>query len=126
MPFKLVGAVSWSRRLLSSCNLCLTNALAILASFFPDVASPKFFPCPKNIFVTAAREKESSKVEWDMPDVIDNSGIPPNVTLHGKHSGTIFDPGDHVIRYSATDKRGNLAECTFKVVVSGNFRRRVR
>jgi len=77
--------------------------------------------CPENIFVTAAREKTSSKVEWVIPDVIDNSGIPPNVTQHGKNSGTIFNQGDHIIRYSATDKKGNLAECTFKVVVSGNF-----
>lgn len=86
-----------------------------------DVAPPKFLSCPENIFVTAAREKTSSKVEWVIPDVIDNSGIPPNVTQHGKNSGTIFNQGDHIIRYSATDKKGNLAECTFKVVVSGNF-----
>ena len=114
MPFEFVSAISLICYVLF--YLCCGNI-----ALFLDVEPPRFLPCPKTIFVTAAREKTSSVVKWLHPEVLDNSGDPPNVTLHGQNSGSVFIPGKHNVRYSATDKTGNLAECIFNVIVSGKL-----
>lgn len=88
-------------------------------ALFLDVEPPQL-SCPETISVTAVREQTSSRVEWLHPEVKDNSGF-FNATLHGKKSGTVFIEGNHNVRYSATDKRGNTAECVFNVIVSGQF-----
>jgi len=57
---------------------------------------------------------------WSHPEATDNSGFFPNITQYGKQPGDTFSAGEHNIRYLASDKTGNVAECKFKVLVLGN------
>ena len=58
---------------------------------------------------------------WSHPEATDNSGFIPNITHYGKQPGDTFSAGEHNIRYLASDKTGNVAECKFKVFVLGNL-----
>ncbi|XP_078343207.1 uncharacterized protein LOC144628957 isoform X2 [Oculina patagonica] len=82
-----------------------------------DVSAPLFSNCPSNIVAYADRGTTLTHVTWSHPTVTDNSGIIPNVTYSGKQTGDIFPAGEHNIRYLASDKTGNVAECKFKVFV---------
>ena len=59
---------------------------------------------------------------WSHALATDNSGLIPNITLYGKRPGDLFPAGEHNVRYLASDKTGNVAECKFKVFVLGNLR----
>ena len=87
---------------------------------FPDVSAPVFINCSNTIEVYADKGKTSAIVDWPRPTATDNSGFEPNVILPNKQPGAEFSSGVHVIIYKAEDKKGNLAECRFKVIVSGN------
>ena len=87
---------------------------------FQDVLGPTFSNCPSNIVKTADRGTTSVSVTWTPPTATDNSGVIPNITHLGKQAGERFPAGEHNIRYIASDKTGNVAECRFKVFVSGN------
>ena len=87
---------------------------------FIDVSAPLFSKCPSNIVASADRDTTSTQVTWSHPTVTDNSGFIPNITQHGKQPGDTFPAGEHNIRYLASDKTGNVAECKFKVFVLGN------
>ena len=72
------------------------------------------------IEATAAKEELTAKVEWARPNVIDNSGIPPNITMKGKKSGHFFNEGEHSVIYTAADNMGNFASCFVRIFVSGS------
>ena len=88
---------------------------------FIDVSAPVFLNCPSNTAATAKRGTRSTKVTWSHPNATDNSGFIPNVTHYGKQPGDTFSAGEHNIRYLASDKTGNVAECNFKIFVLGNL-----
>ena len=88
---------------------------------FADVSAPVFSNCPSHIVATADRGTTSSQVTWSHPTATDNSGLIPNITNFGKQPGDLFPVGEHNIRYLASDKSGNIAECKFKVFVTGNL-----
>ena len=90
-------------------------------SCFADVAPPKFLSCPRTIEATAAKEELTAKVEWARPNVTDNSGIPPNVTIKGKKSGSFLNEGEHSVIYTAADNMGNFASCFVTIFVSGSL-----
>ena len=94
--------------------------LRLTTLFFIDVSAPVFSNCPSNIVAHADRGTTSKQVTWSHPTASDNSGLIPNVTRFGKQPGEIFIAGEHNIRYLASDKTGNVAECKFKVFVIGN------
>ena len=96
------------------CYLRLTNLL------FIDVSAPVFSNCSSDIVAYADRGTTSTQVTWFHPTASDNSGLIPNVTYSGKQPGEIFTAGEHKIRYLASDKTGNVAQCKFKVFVIGN------
>ena len=74
--------------------------------------------CPPNIHAYAERNRRTANVNWNEPNATDNAGV-PQLVRSGKMPGKEFDEGIHTIRYTATDAIGNIAECTFKVTVSG-------
>ncbi|KAJ7360017.1 hypothetical protein OS493_019105 [Desmophyllum pertusum] len=82
-----------------------------------DVTAPVFSNCSPNIVATADRGTTSTHVTWSHPSATDNSGVIPNITHSGKQPGQLFPAGEHNIRYLASDKTGNVAECKFKVFV---------
>ncbi|XP_022803614.1 uncharacterized protein LOC111340956 [Stylophora pistillata] len=80
-----------------------------------DVSAPVFAGCPSNILSTVDRGKTSSHVTWTHPTVTDNSGFVPNIIQFGKKPRELLYAGEHNIRYLASDKSGNVAECRFKI-----------
>ncbi|KAJ7360022.1 hypothetical protein OS493_019110 [Desmophyllum pertusum] len=82
-----------------------------------DVTAPVFSNCSPNIVATADRGTTSTHVTWSHPSTTDNSVVIPNITHSGKQPGELFPAGEHNIRYLASDKTGNVAECKFKVFV---------
>lgn len=89
-------------------------------SYFTDVARPVFLNCPHNKVAIADRGTTSTSVKWIPPKATDNSGVDPEIVHFGKGPGDIFSAGEHSIRYRASDKRGNVEECNFKITVEGN------
>ena len=88
---------------------------------FTDVSAPVFSKCSSNIVATADRGTMSTQVTWSQPSATDNSGVISNITHYGKQPGDLLSAGEHNIRYLASDKTGNVAECKFKVFVLGNL-----
>ena len=94
---------------------------SVCHSLFEDVLGPTFSNCPQNIVTTADRGNTSTSVTWTPPTATDNSGVIPDISRSGKRPGERFSAGEHNIRYIASDKTGNVAECRFKVFVSGSL-----
>ena len=70
--------------------------------------------CPDTIKVSTIREVET--VHWSVPEASDNVGV---AILNGSHvSGSSFPLGLSVVNYTATDRAGNQARCSFTVKVS--------
>lgn len=99
---------------------CLSQiCLCFILNCFSDVSAPVFADCPANIVITADRDETSAQVTWVHPTCTDNSGLVPNITQFGKQPGNTFSVGEHNIRYLASDRSGNIAECRFKIFVQG-------
>ena len=63
--------------------------------------------------------KNTAIVVWEDPKVSDNSG---NVSVTcDPPSGTNFTIGQTAVLCEAIDGRGNRAECSFQVYVTGNI-----
>lgn len=95
------------------------NNKYIVFLLFTDILGPIFSNCPQNIIATADRGNTSASVTWIPPTATDNSGVVPDILHFGKGSGERFPAGEHSIRYIASDKRGNVGECKFKIIVRG-------
>ena len=91
----------------------------MLFLLFTDILGPIFSNCPQNIIATADRGNTSASVTWIPPAATDNSGVVPDIMHFGKGPGQRFPAGEHSIRYIASDKRGNVGECKFKIIVRG-------
>ena len=78
-----------------------------------DTIKPTFYNCPSTI--TKTTSDTTAKVEWRNPTAIDNCG---NVLIMSSHqSGDLFRLDTTVVLYTATDARGNIGVCSFKVIV---------
>ena len=100
--------------------IIIIESLLKILSYFTDVLGPIFSNCPQTIMENADRGKMSASVTWTPPIATDNSGVEPDIVLPVKRPGEIFSAGEHYIRYRASDKRGNVGECNFKIIVTGN------
>ena len=104
-------------------NLDSSLLKKIHLSYFADVVGPVFSNCSQNIIANADRGNTSTSVTWTPPRATDNSGVDPDIVHVGKGPGDLFSAGEHSIRYRASDKRGNVGECNFKIIVAGNVLR---
>lgn len=78
-----------------------------------DKIKPVFAGCPSDIFTTANASCQAV-VSWTAPSATDNCPV----TLTPTHNpGTTFPFGETIVTYTATDQGGNVAVCSFKVVV---------
>ena len=94
-----------------------SNRLAV------DTESP-IMTCPgPALYVNTAPGKATEVVEWSF-QVTDNSlDVDPNAMIQVESSHkTIqeFPIGHTVVRINATDQAGNMAKCSFTIVVKGN------
>ena len=85
-----------------------------------DSQPPSFgVSCPRSLLLSYAEKGTfSALVNWTNPVATDNSGLTPKVTSNFQSPQT-FSQGNHVITYTAEDKSGNKATCTFTVKVIG-------
>jgi hypothetical protein len=76
-----------------------------------DVTAPVFANCPTNIrFSTAG---VGAIITWVAPSATDNCGTPSISSNY--NSGATFPMGITKVIYTATDAKGNKAECNFNV-----------
>jgi gliding motility-associated-like protein len=80
-----------------------------------DTSAPVFTGCPANISLPASDASCNSAIAtWTPPTVTD--GCP--TTLTSNHlPGATFTGGITVVTYTATDQAGNVARCSFNVIV---------
>jgi len=79
--------------------------------------APEFQSCPKDLHVTGAGPR--TKVAWPTPTATDNSDEAPTITQRdGPGNGELFEEGKTSVVYVASDNAGNLAVCSFDVIVT--------
>lgn len=72
--------------------------------------------CPSNITTSLSAGQCTKTVTWSDPLATDNCGTP---TLSSSHtSGFAFPRGTTTVTYTATDRYGNTANCSFTVTVN--------
>ncbi|KAL0280085.1 UNVERIFIED_CONTAM: hypothetical protein PYX00_001479 [Menopon gallinae] len=80
-----------------------------------DNEKPRVIDCPESFVVRLSPKEAGKTVTWKEPTFTDNVRIEH---IHKtKEPGSLFRPGYHPIRYTATDNSGNKATCNFTVTV---------
>jgi len=80
----------------------------------PDLSSPSIVQPPD--LVADSSSDVGAVVIFDLPDVVDDVDLAPNVSARPA-SGSLFPPGISVVTVTATDAAGNSSAVTFTVTV---------
>jgi hypothetical protein len=72
--------------------------------------------CPTNINLTTTGT--CANASWTAPSATDNCGTPTVSQVLGGANGSCFAVGTTLVKYMATDAKGNTAICAFNVVVT--------
>lgn len=80
-----------------------------------DDTDPVIDNCPADIYVDASAGC-ATEVHWTEPTASDNCFVETFTQSH--LPGHYFDPGTTTVTYTATDKDGNSATCSFNVIVT--------
>lgn len=83
-----------------------------------DNQNPIISNCPSNISINNDAGLCTAVATWTVPTAADNCGIQSFTSNH--NSGDVFPVGTSSVTYTATDVNGNVATCSFNVVVSDN------
>ena len=78
-----------------------------------DVTPPSFTGCPANITVTGTGTATTGIATWTAPVATDNCSTP--AVVNNFASGQSFPIGATTVTYTATDKKGLTAVCSFTV-----------
>ncbi|WP_298420613.1 BspA family leucine-rich repeat surface protein [uncultured Kordia sp.] len=80
---------------------------------------PTFFGCPTDIILSEPTNPGDcgAIATFTAPTATDNCSSATVTQTSGLASGSFFPSGTTVITYTATDDAGNVAECTFNVIV---------
>jgi hypothetical protein len=78
-----------------------------------DVTPPVFTGCPANITVTGTGTATTGVATWTAPVATDNCSTP--AVVNNFTSGQSFPVGVTTVTYTATDKKGLTAVCSFTV-----------
>jgi uncharacterized repeat protein (TIGR01451 family) len=115
----------------SNCTGMLTNVASVTANETdPNLANnkatnkvaimdltPPVVACPADIVTSAASGQCSRNVSYTTPVATDNCSAATVVCAPASNSN--FPSGTNTVTCTATDGSGNMASCTFKVVVNG-------
>ncbi|MCE7922055.1 MAG: HYR domain-containing protein [Haliscomenobacteraceae bacterium CHB4] len=85
-----------------------------------DVQPPVFNNCPANITVVNDPGVCGAVVTWPKITASDNCPGVVVTFVSGMASGSLFDVGTTTVIYKATDASGNMATCSFNVIVLDN------
>jgi hypothetical protein len=96
---------------------CSNNTASCTATLtIADNLPPVFNNCPSNVIVSTAPGQTSASVTWVAPAATDNcSGV---VVTSTHQPGATFPCGNTTVTYTATDRCGNTAVCSFIVTVN--------
>ena len=89
---------------------------------FADVVPPVFLSCPSDI--RASLDANSSAVlKWKIPVALDNSNQAPQIIVSPSGVAPPYTfYNTTLIVYTAIDARGNEEECSFKILLEGQYR----
>ena len=77
--------------------------------------------CPEDVTVQNDPGACGAIVSYDLPPVIDNCSVNPNITITPAEgniaTGSLFPVGTTTLGFSATDEQGNELSCSFDVTV---------
>ncbi|XP_072175625.1 uncharacterized protein [Diadema setosum] len=81
-----------------------------------DQEDPVLVDCPVDVTAYVYSSSDTAILTWTVPTVMDNSGesITPS---SNRQSGESFGQGSSVVLYSAVDSSGNVATCSFVIIV---------
>ncbi|XP_061487863.1 sushi, von Willebrand factor type A, EGF and pentraxin domain-containing protein 1 isoform X2 [Rhineura floridana] len=102
---------------------CLTTGRwseNVQRAFCKDIEAPKI-SCPDDIETSTLEHQNSANISWHVPDTDDNSR--DEVSIHVTPAFIppyLFPVGEVDITYTATDRTGNQASCTFSIKVIDN------
>ncbi|MCC6459778.1 MAG: HYR domain-containing protein, partial [Saprospiraceae bacterium] len=83
-----------------------------------DTEIPVFLNCPVGPLVFGNDPDQcSAKINWPTPVAVDNCSIPTVVQTAGPTAGSVVPVGTYTVTFKATDAMGNMAFCTFQVMV---------
>ena len=89
--------------------------------YFSDTQPPSFgSSCPNSTTFSLPKSENSMIVDWTAPTATDNSGMVQNISV----MPVVLPPirmtiGEKNITYTAVDKEGNIASCSFIIRVVG-------
>ena len=101
---------------------CFTNVFTYLffCLFFwgpkTDV-EPPVISCPDDIFLSTG--KKDNMIFFPGLTTSDNVGV--FSIIPSRPNGSEFTWGEHNVTFTVTDKAGNVAECNFKVIITGKY-----
>ena len=81
-----------------------------------DTRPPTIANCPSDISLTMELGTPGTPVSWTEPTAADPSGV-SDIVLQSHKPGTVFGSGASVVTYVFADASGNLARCTFTVII---------
>ncbi|CAB1345367.1 unnamed protein product [Coregonus sp. 'balchen'] len=74
--------------------------------------------CPRDVVAETDERRGTANISWNMPTATDNSGEEVLVQVKPVYNPPqLFPIGEERITYTATDRAGNQANCTFTVTV---------
>uniref|UniRef100_A0A8D2Q1E1 Sushi, von Willebrand factor type A, EGF and pentraxin domain containing 1 n=1 Tax=Varanus komodoensis TaxID=61221 RepID=A0A8D2Q1E1_VARKO len=86
-------------------------------AFCKDIEPPKI-TCPGDIKTTTLEHQNSANITWQFPDASDNSRDEVSIQVTPAFTPPyLFPIGEVGITYTATDRSGNKASCTFSIIV---------
>lgn len=89
-----------------------TFQITVLDKFAPQIV------CPSDTTITVMSASESEKVfTFSLPASTDNCTVSSVTQIAGDKSGTLFPVGTNLLKFRATDKSGNISECSYNVTV---------
>jgi hypothetical protein len=96
-----------------TCSFKIT--INLLNACDADTVKPVFTNCPNNIILTTSGS--SAIANWTPPTASDNCTTTPSV-FSSQNSGSVFQIGEKIVTYTATDAKNNIGTCAFKVTVN--------
>ncbi|XP_072051694.1 uncharacterized protein [Amphiura filiformis] len=82
-----------------------------------DSTPPVIQNCPSDVQFEVPDTFTSGIASWAIPTATDNSGVTP-IRTQTHTPGNTFTVGSTPVTYSFTDGSGNVARCTFDVIIS--------
>lgn len=74
--------------------------------------------CPNDVTLSITNSTETAKkFDFSLPDATDNCIVSKVIQISGAKSGSAFPLGTNQLKFRATDNSGNIAECSYNVVV---------